>query len=55
MDQVLTAIQKRVATVLEVRNLTESTYVLRFERVGLDFKPGQYIVVGLPGSREKRE
>jgi len=55
MDQVLTAIQKKVATVLEVRDLTESTYVLRFERVGLDFKPGQYIVVGLPGSREKRE
>jgi len=55
MEQVLTSIQKRIATVLEVRNLTESTYVLRFERVGLEFKPGQYIVVGLPGSREKRE
>jgi len=55
MEQVLTAIQKKVSTVLEVRNLTESTYVLRFDRVGMEFKPGQYIVVGLPGSREKRE
>jgi ferredoxin--NADP+ reductase/benzoate/toluate 1,2-dioxygenase reductase subunit len=55
MDQVLTAIQKRTVTVLEVRNLTESTYVLRFERMGLEFKPGQYVVIGLPGSREKRE
>lgn len=55
MDQVLTAIQKKVCTVLEVRNLTESTYVLRFERMGMEFKPGQYLVLGLPGSREKRE
>jgi len=55
MEQVLAAIQKRICTVIEVRSLTESTYVLRFERSGLDFKPGQYIVVGLPGSREKRE
>ena len=55
MEQVLTAIQKRISTVLEVRSLTESTYVLRFERMGLEFKPGQYIVVGTPGSRERRE
>ncbi len=55
MEQVLTAIQKRIATVMEVRNITESTYVLRFERMDLQFKPGQYIVIGLPGSREKRE
>lgn len=55
MDQVLTAIKKRVCTILEVRELTESTYVLKFERMGIDYKPGQYVVVGLPGSREKRE
>jgi ferredoxin/flavodoxin---NADP+ reductase len=55
MEQVLTAIQKKVSTVIEIRNLTESSYVLKFERMGLEFKPGQYIVVGLPGSREKRE
>ena len=55
MDQGITAIQKRISTVLEVRSLTESTYVLRFERMGMEFKPGQYVVIGLPESREKRE
>jgi ferredoxin/flavodoxin---NADP+ reductase len=54
-EQVLAALQKKISTVIEVRHLTDSTYVLRMERMGMEFKPGQYIVIGLPGSREKRE
>lgn len=38
-----------------VRHLTESTYVLRFSRNGMDFNPGQHLVLGLPGSSELRE
>ncbi len=38
-----------------VRHLTESTYVLRFSRNGMEFTPGQHLVLGLPGSTELRE
>ncbi len=39
----------------EVRNLTDSTYVLRFDRNGMDFTPGQHITLGLPGDTQLRE
>jgi len=38
-----------------IRHLTESTYVLRFSRSGMQFAPGQHLVLGLPGSTELRE
>ena len=38
-----------------IRRLTSSTYVLRIERDGLDFIPGQYAVLGKAGSFEARE
>jgi ferredoxin/flavodoxin---NADP+ reductase len=38
-----------------VRNLTESTYVLRFDRNGMQFIPGQHITLALPGSNQVRE
>ncbi len=38
-----------------VRHLTESTYVLSFSRNGMQFKPGQHLVLGTPGSTELRE
>ncbi|AHC15968.1 ferredoxin--NADP reductase [Salinispira pacifica] len=41
--------------VQEVRNLTEDSYVLRFERLGMDFQPGQYLSVGLKGDIHMRE
>ncbi len=41
--------------VQEVRLLTPSTYVLRFDKNNLSFKAGQYIRVGIPGNRERRE
>lgn len=38
-----------------VRWITDSVYVLRFDRRGLSFSPGQYLVVGPVGSIEMRE
>ena len=38
-----------------VRHLTGSTYVLRFSRNGMAFVPGQYLLIGLPGSAKMRE
>lgn len=46
---------KRIAEILSVRELTESTYVLRFARGDFDFQAGQYIVIGPQGSKQKRE
>jgi ferredoxin--NADP+ reductase len=48
-------VEKAVFEVEKVRHLTESTYVLRFSRNGMQFKPGQHLVLGLPGSTELRE
>jgi ferredoxin--NADP+ reductase len=41
--------------VLAVRDLSASTYVLRFQRNGLEFQPGQYLVVGLQETIAMRE
>lgn len=54
-EEAHTAIKVKGARVIEVTNLTDTTYLLRFERNNLEFKPGQYIVIGLPGRIEKRE
>ncbi|HEY5621788.1 MAG TPA: FAD-binding oxidoreductase [Pontiella sp.] len=52
----LSASKKRIACkVLEARRLTESTAVLRFERHGLQFEPGQYIRVGMENDPEIRD
>ena len=48
-------VDQTVFTIKAIRNLTESTYVLRFSRNGMQFKPGQHLVLGLPGSAELRE
>jgi ferredoxin/flavodoxin---NADP+ reductase len=48
-------IAKHQLTVVSVRELTSDTYVLRLTRDGLEFQPGQYVVIGLPGKKEKRE
>ena len=50
-----TKVEVETYNVLSLRNLTESTYILRFSREGMQFKPGQHLVVGLPGSGEYRE
>jgi ferredoxin/flavodoxin---NADP+ reductase len=38
-----------------VRNINKSTYVLRFSRSDLQFKPGQHLMIGITGSEEHRE
>ena len=47
--------KRKTCRVLEVRTLTESTAVVRFERAGLEFEPGQYIRVGIEGDDEIRD
>lgn len=47
--------KRNTCTVQEVRTLTESTAVLRFDRQGLEFEPGQYIRVGIEGDPEIRD
>lgn len=41
--------------ILEIRNLTESTYVLRLEKSDFVFKAGQYLVLNVPGDNKARE
>ena len=41
--------------VICVRNLNDTSYVLRFERQGLQFQPGQYLSVGPRGDINMRE
>lgn len=41
--------------VIEIRNLSPSAYVLRLERKGFVFKPGQCVNLGLKGSGVNRE
>lgn len=50
-------IQSMIApyTVQEVRNLSDASYVVRFNKQGLSFKPGQHLVVGILGMSDARE
>ncbi len=41
--------------VQEIRDLTESTYVVRFDRCDMDFVAGQHITLGIPGDNQVRE
>jgi ferredoxin/flavodoxin---NADP+ reductase len=52
MNQVITKSEYKIH---EVRLLTPSTFILRFDRNDMDFKAGQYLRVGLYGNRERRE
>jgi ferredoxin/flavodoxin---NADP+ reductase len=45
----------RLHRVLHVRDLAPRTFVLRFTREGLEFAAGQWVALGLPGSRDQRE
>ena len=47
--------KRKTCRVLEIRRLTGSTAVIRFERDGLEFEPGQYIRVGIEGDPEIRD
>lgn len=41
--------------VLEVRDLTDTTYVVKFEKKSLQFQAGQHITLGLPEDNQVRE
>jgi ferredoxin/flavodoxin---NADP+ reductase len=41
--------------VRHVRHLNTGTFVLRFDRHDLQFEPGQYVNLGIPGSIARRE
>ena len=43
------------SNVLAIRHLTDSTFVLRFDRKNLSFEPGQHLHVGLSGCIDMRE
>jgi ferredoxin--NADP+ reductase/benzoate/toluate 1,2-dioxygenase reductase subunit len=55
MAALTTKKKRKICKVLEVRRLTESTAVVRFEREGLEFEPGQYIRIGMEGDAEIRD
>lgn len=38
-----------------VKHLTDSTYILRFDRNGMDFLPGQHLTLGLENDKQLRE
>lgn len=40
---------------LQIRHLTDSSFILRFERNGLQFSPGQYLNIGPGNDIEKRD
>jgi ferredoxin--NADP+ reductase len=42
-------------SVSEIRNLTDATYVVRFSKKDLTFRPGQHLVAGVPGMSDGRE
>ena len=41
--------------VQQIRDLTESTYVIRFDRCDMEFIAGQHITLGIPGDNQVRE
>jgi ferredoxin--NADP+ reductase/benzoate/toluate 1,2-dioxygenase reductase subunit len=47
--------KRNTCAVQEIRRLTASTAVVRFERQGLEFEPGQYIRAGIEGDDEIRD
>jgi len=44
-----------LTSVNQIKHLTPSTYIVRIERRELEFRAGQYILLGLPGYKNKRE
>jgi ferredoxin--NADP+ reductase/benzoate/toluate 1,2-dioxygenase reductase subunit len=50
-------IQSMIApyTVSEIRDLSDASYVVRFSKRNLKFKPGQHLVVGVLGMSDARE
>ena len=49
------AISSDFYKIRQIRFLTESTFILRFERGNMQFKAGQHIIAGLKGELNQRE
>jgi ferredoxin--NADP+ reductase/benzoate/toluate 1,2-dioxygenase reductase subunit len=47
--------EEKLAIVLDVRYLTDSVFVIRFDKEGLAFKAGQYVKLGTLEHKERRE
>ncbi|HSO84914.1 MAG TPA: FAD-binding oxidoreductase [Draconibacterium sp.] len=41
--------------VILIRNLTDSAFVIQLERMNFQFQTGQFVIVKIPGSAERRE
>lgn len=39
----------------EIKNLTEDTFIMRFDKNGMKFRAGQHITLGIPGDNQVRE
>ena len=46
---------KDAVRVVDIRDVAESTYVLRMERNGMAFRPGQTVLLGAAESTDIRE
>ncbi|MFP4113078.1 MAG: ferredoxin--NADP reductase [Spirochaetales bacterium] len=55
MSGTLPATGAAYARVHQIRNLSATAYVVRFDRNGLEFEPGRYVSVGLKGDINMRE
>jgi ferredoxin--NADP+ reductase/benzoate/toluate 1,2-dioxygenase reductase subunit len=45
----------RIFRLHQIRQLTDSAYILRFDRNGMDFDAGQHITLGVGGDNQTRE
>jgi ferredoxin--NADP+ reductase len=50
-----TLTRQRSLNVIEIRDLTSTAFVLRMERGDIAFRPGQCVILGLPGKQDMRE
>jgi ferredoxin/flavodoxin---NADP+ reductase len=46
---------EKIYRVQQIRNLTNTSYILRFDRNEMEFRAGQHITLGLPGDAQVRE
>ena len=46
---------RKIYRLQHIRQLSPDTYVLRFDRNGMNFRAGQHITLGIPGNNQVRE
>lgn len=46
---------RKIYRMQQIRQLTPETYVMRFDRNGMNFRAGQHITLGIPGNNQVRE